>query len=198
MRLKRCASVQIVSPANAHLFGLTLRVVSCFSQDFKSLSVKSEKWVDFEFVAPSELAEWLRGQRAAGYTLVGLEQTMRSVSLEKFDFPEKTVLVLGEEKRGIPANIIHVRGAGRRWVGRRSMGEKIIIILALTRLCTPILHSAARLLSGNPAVWRYPIAQRARQRVHCHLVLCSSAAVQARRLIAVLFFIPIFSFSKIN
>ena len=62
-----------------------------------------------EYVPPTELGDWLRAQRGAGYTLVGLEQTMRSVSLEKFAFPAKTVLVLGEEKRGIPADIIHVR-----------------------------------------------------------------------------------------
>lgn len=62
-----------------------------------------------EFVSPETLPDWLRAQRALGYTLVGLEQTMHSVSLDTFQFPKKSVLVLGEEKRGIPPNIILVR-----------------------------------------------------------------------------------------
>ena len=38
--------------------------------------------------------------------MVGVEQTSSSVSLDKFEFPVKTVLVLGNEKEGIPADVI--------------------------------------------------------------------------------------------
>ena len=38
--------------------------------------------------------------------MVGVEQTSSSVSLDKFEFPAKTVLVLGNEKEGIPADVI--------------------------------------------------------------------------------------------
>lgn len=34
------------------------------------------------------------------------EQTSCSVPLEKFDFPDKTILLLGEEKRGVPPELI--------------------------------------------------------------------------------------------
>ena len=40
------------------------------------------------------------------YCVVGVEQTSSSVSLEKFQFPVKSVLVLGNEKEGIPAQVI--------------------------------------------------------------------------------------------
>ena len=40
------------------------------------------------------------------FSVVGVEQTSSSVSLDKFEFPAKTVLVLGNEKEGIPADVI--------------------------------------------------------------------------------------------
>jgi len=41
--------------------------------------------------------------------LVGLEQTRESTSLEKFKFPEKCVLLLGNEREGTPMQYIEVR-----------------------------------------------------------------------------------------
>ena len=46
--------------------------------------------------------------KEAGYTLVGAEQTANSVCLTNYSFPAKTVLVLGNEKEGIPVDIIQV------------------------------------------------------------------------------------------
>lgn len=41
--------------------------------------------------------------------MVGLEQTSSSLSLSKYTFPEQpTVLLLGKEKEGIPAQYLHV------------------------------------------------------------------------------------------
>lgn len=40
--------------------------------------------------------------------LVGLEQTMESIPLPGFSFMEKTILVLGRESSGIPAQILQV------------------------------------------------------------------------------------------
>ena len=40
--------------------------------------------------------------KAAGYTIVGLEQDVRSVMLPHYHAPAKTVLLLGEEVHGIP------------------------------------------------------------------------------------------------
>jgi len=38
---------------------------------------------------------YLTEMKANGYTLVGIEQTANSAQLNKFDFPIKSVLVLG-------------------------------------------------------------------------------------------------------
>lgn len=45
-------------------------------------------------------------QKLKGYKLLGLEQTAKSQRLEQFKFPEKCVLLLGEEKKGIPISYL--------------------------------------------------------------------------------------------
>jgi tRNA G18 (ribose-2'-O)-methylase SpoU len=44
--------------------------------------------------------------RACGYQCVAAEQTTRSVPLEHFHFPARTVLVLGDEKEGVPVELL--------------------------------------------------------------------------------------------
>lgn len=39
--------------------------------------------------------------------MIGLEQTVESQPLPQFEFPERSVLVLGQEGTGIPAHILH-------------------------------------------------------------------------------------------
>lgn len=39
--------------------------------------------------------EYLQHKKSQGYTLVGVEQTANSVSLNDFRFPTKTLLLLG-------------------------------------------------------------------------------------------------------
>src|SRR5881275_1494781 len=43
----------------------------------------------------------LKELKAAGYTLVGLEQTTNSVSLHDYRFPRRTALVIGNERLGL-------------------------------------------------------------------------------------------------
>ena len=45
----------------------------------------------------------LKKLRADGFHLVGLEQTTDSISLFDYTFPEKTALLLGHERHGIPS-----------------------------------------------------------------------------------------------
>lgn len=47
------------------------------------------------------LAPYLERERARGYTLVGLEQTTDSDSLFEFAFERQTLLVIGNERRGL-------------------------------------------------------------------------------------------------
>lgn len=59
----------------------------------------------------TELKEWLAMQKAAGYTLIGLENNLstdeqvRRMILGEKVLAEKIVLVLGEEVGGIPAEV---------------------------------------------------------------------------------------------
>lgn len=61
----------------------------------------------FLFVG-QDLLGWLRTQKERGYTIVGLEQTSSSIPLSDLSFPERTVLLLGKEKEGIPVQFLQV------------------------------------------------------------------------------------------
>ncbi|XP_064599728.1 LOW QUALITY PROTEIN: probable methyltransferase TARBP1 [Liolophura sinensis] len=73
---------------------------------FQSLSVTAHKWLPVTEVKLFQLKDYLLSKRRHGYTLVGVEQTANSVSLTDYQFPQKTLLLLGNEKEGIPANLI--------------------------------------------------------------------------------------------
>jgi tRNA G18 (ribose-2'-O)-methylase SpoU len=78
---------------------------------FASISVSAEHWVPIEQVSPIVLAPWLRKKATEGYTLVGLEQTAESTRLQEYIFPKKTVLLLGAEKEGVPADLLQLLDA---------------------------------------------------------------------------------------
>lgn len=75
---------------------------------FKSLSVSAAKWMNLEEVRMSELKSYLESMRHEGYTLVGVEQTANSVNLTRYQFPHKSLLLLGNEKEGIPVELIQM------------------------------------------------------------------------------------------
>ncbi|XP_042357796.1 probable methyltransferase TARBP1 isoform X2 [Plectropomus leopardus] len=71
----------------------SLRHVS--DKHFQSLSVSSELWLPLLEVKPVELADFLQVKKSEGYCIVGVEQTANSQSLQDYQFPEKTLLLLG-------------------------------------------------------------------------------------------------------
>ena len=75
---------------------------------FQSVSVTAEKWIDIDECPPEELYAYLENMQQSGYSIIGVEQTSQSTSLEKYTFPTKTVLLLGREKTGIPSQFIHM------------------------------------------------------------------------------------------
>jgi hypothetical protein len=75
---------------------------------FQQIALSAERWAPLEEVPPAQLAAWLRRQRDRGYTLVGVEQTAGSTPLHQFRFPERCVVVLGREREGLPAELIHM------------------------------------------------------------------------------------------
>jgi tRNA G18 (ribose-2'-O)-methylase SpoU len=75
---------------------------------FQSVSVTAEKWIDIDEIIPNELYQYLCKMQEKGYSIIGVEQTSQSTSLENYTFPTKTILLLGREKTGIPSQFIHM------------------------------------------------------------------------------------------
>ncbi|GAB6020480.1 Tar (HIV-1) RNA binding protein 1 [Chamberlinius hualienensis] len=77
-------------------------------KQFQTLSVSAEKWVSIKEVKPTQLKTYILEMKTDGYTIVGAEQTANSTKLTNYVFPKKTVIVLGNEKEGIPVDIIQL------------------------------------------------------------------------------------------
>ncbi|XP_016961394.1 uncharacterized protein LOC108032081 [Drosophila biarmipes] len=74
--------------------------------DFTNLSMTAEKTLNIVEVKPETLAEFLLEKQMEGYKIVGAEQTAHSTNFVDFKFPKKSILLLGHEKHGIPADLI--------------------------------------------------------------------------------------------
>ncbi|NWI47461.1 TARB1 methyltransferase, partial [Picathartes gymnocephalus] len=95
----------------SEIFGASALVVGSlqYIQDkqFQHLSVSAEQWLPLLEVKPSQLVDYLQQKKTEGYTIIGVEQTAKSFDLTEYCFPEKSLLLLGNEHEGIPANLIH-------------------------------------------------------------------------------------------
>lgn len=77
--------------------------------EFLSLSVTAHRWLEIEEVFAWNLITYLRElKKNENYTLIGVEQSTESVCLTKFEFPERSILVLGNEKEGLPVELLQV------------------------------------------------------------------------------------------
>ncbi|XP_068205851.1 probable methyltransferase TARBP1 [Palaemon carinicauda] len=76
--------------------------------NFNSLSLTAQQWVPMKEVKPEDLPGYLRGLQREGYTLVAAEQTGNSKLLSEYEFPERTVVVLGNEREGIPCDLLQL------------------------------------------------------------------------------------------
>uniref|UniRef100_A0A1I7TV29 SpoU_methylase domain-containing protein n=1 Tax=Caenorhabditis tropicalis TaxID=1561998 RepID=A0A1I7TV29_9PELO len=94
----------------SEIFGVDTLVVAdiLVTQDsnFKALSMSSENWQKIEGVRPADLLEYLQNLRAEGYTVIAAEQTTDSIMMHDFVFPKKAVIVMGDEKEGVPVNLL--------------------------------------------------------------------------------------------
>ncbi|PIN09245.1 tRNA (guanosine(18)-2'-O)-methyltransferase [Handroanthus impetiginosus] len=80
-------------------------------KQFQLISVTAEKWVPIAEVPVGSMRVFLEKKKQEGFAILGLEQTANSIPLDQYNFPTKTVLVLGREKEGIPVEIIHMLDA---------------------------------------------------------------------------------------
>ena len=78
------------------------------NKDFISVAVASQNHLPIHELAVENLRAFLTEKKMQGYSVVGVEQTDRSVILgdEFTKLPEKTLLVMGAEKEGIPAVVL--------------------------------------------------------------------------------------------
>ncbi|XP_066473038.1 probable methyltransferase TARBP1 isoform X2 [Tiliqua scincoides] len=92
------------------IFGVSALIVGSLhyinDKQFQYLSVSAEQWLSLVEVKPFQLVEYLEQKKMEGYTIVGVEQTAKSCDLTEYCFPEKCLLLLGNEHEGIPANLI--------------------------------------------------------------------------------------------
>ncbi|XP_042008836.1 uncharacterized protein LOC121757352 isoform X1 [Salvia splendens] len=80
-------------------------------KQFQLISVTADKWVPMMEVPVESMKVFLEKKKQQGFAILGLEQTAHSIPLDQYNFPVKTVLVLGREKEGIPVEIIHMLDA---------------------------------------------------------------------------------------
>ncbi|ESA37627.1 rrna methylase family [Leptolyngbya sp. Heron Island J] len=73
------------------------------SWEFRKVAVSAQRWQSVEYCAPDQLRQWLWQQQT--YTRVALALGVASQPLVNYDFAAKTLLVLGRELTGIPADI---------------------------------------------------------------------------------------------
>jgi len=73
---------------------------------FQKMSVSAEKHLPIIEVKPKLLEGFLKEKKAEGFTIIAVEQTSKSISLERFEFPEKCVVLSGNEQQGLPAEFI--------------------------------------------------------------------------------------------
>lgn len=98
------------------------------SLDFLNVAMTAEKWLDIRQLAIKDISSFLETIKTeqgkggyhyksytntnyfydAGFTVVALEQTSNSVSLQSYSFPKKVCIILGNERLGIPAEILHL------------------------------------------------------------------------------------------
>jgi tRNA G18 (ribose-2'-O)-methylase SpoU len=68
------------------------------------VSLGAEKFVTWEYA--KQAGTLLKKLKAQGYTIVGLEQTKKSVSIYSYEPKFPLVLVVGNEKTGLTANLL--------------------------------------------------------------------------------------------
>ncbi|KAJ1569509.1 Tar (HIV-1) RNA binding protein 1 [Cladochytrium tenue] len=90
---------------NAELFVVSnLRIRS--DAEFQATAVTSDRWMPMAEVPEDGLRAFLRAKKDQGYALLGIEQASNSIRLDTFSFPQRSVLLLGRELQGVPADLL--------------------------------------------------------------------------------------------
>ncbi|TID30552.1 hypothetical protein CANINC_000907 [Pichia inconspicua] len=75
--------------------------------EFKTVAVTADRWMPLLEVKMEDIIDFMKMKKKEGYTLIGLEQTDKSIELNNnLKFPEKSLILLGKEKEGIPGDLL--------------------------------------------------------------------------------------------
>jgi tRNA G18 (ribose-2'-O)-methylase SpoU len=75
---------------------------------FTTAASSAEKWLPLINLPTSDIEQFIKTYKKLGYSIIGLEQTANSITLREFEFKEKCLIVLGNEREGIPQNLINL------------------------------------------------------------------------------------------
>lgn len=75
---------------------------------FLTAAASAERWLPILNLPTADIERFIKTHRKLGYKIIGLEQTSNSIPLKEFKFTEKCLIILGNEKEGIPQNIIQL------------------------------------------------------------------------------------------
>jgi tRNA guanosine-2'-O-methyltransferase len=74
---------------------------------FKTVAVTADSWMPMVEVKADAIKTYLKEKKIQGYTLIGLEQTDKSVELNsELKFPKKSLILIGREKEGVPGDLL--------------------------------------------------------------------------------------------
>lgn len=73
---------------------------------FRNVAASADRWQPLVACSVEGLTDWLDQKHQAGYRLIGLHVDANAISLTKFTFPRRSVLVLGQELTGIPQSVL--------------------------------------------------------------------------------------------
>lgn len=113
-----CASL-VENPMNlgglcrtCEVFGVVQLVVANLAvlEDwgFRKLSASGHRWQPMAACAVNQLPAWMVAQQQAGYEVVALTAEPSAQLLTDCQFAQKTVLLLGRELTGIPAELLEL------------------------------------------------------------------------------------------
>ncbi|CRL07401.1 CLUMA_CG020374, isoform A [Clunio marinus] len=76
------------------------------NNEFKSLSKTAEKWIKMTEIKRWQVLDYILMMKKLGFAIIGAEQSGKSLPLTESQIPSKSLLLLGNEKEGIPANLL--------------------------------------------------------------------------------------------
>lgn len=73
---------------------------------FRGVAASAHHWQPLAACSIDRLSTWLLEQKQADYSLIALQASPKAMSLAQFTFPWQSILVVGQELTGIPAEIL--------------------------------------------------------------------------------------------